>query len=121
MHAQALQRGQIGQIVGLPGVIGQIFKPGLGRAQGVFAQGLVVGAPGFEELLEDGRALPRQHPALHCGLVVDGRHGKQIEQRARRPCPAVSSAIDHAGQARMQQGATAHGAGLQGDEELAAV
>ena len=100
----------------------------VGGAQGVVTQGVVHQrllalsvAPLGEKILQQRGALGCQHPALNLRLVVQLRLGKQIDHRPRCAGFWICRAIHHALEPRLQHGPAAHGAGLQRDEQLAAI
>ena len=60
-------------------------------------------------------ALVLQYAAHNLGVVIQTRFGEQIDYAARSPGLGVGSPVDHARDARMDDGAGAHRAGLQSD------
>ena len=119
-HAQARQGWQVAAPLRGIRPVRQIGERTVGVAQRcvlerVLGQGhrFVLRPALLKELRQHGRALRRQHTALHPGLVVDGGIAKHIEHRTRSPGLGLDRAVDHGIHARVQHGATAHGAGLQ--------
>ena len=128
VQTQARQTGQVAEVVGSPGVAGQVGKRRIGRAQGIVTQrvagqclGALLAAALRKKAAQQATTFFGQYPALHLGLVVDLGMPKQVEHRACRPGLGFHRAIHHPRQPRVQHGATAHGAGLQRDVQAAAV
>ena len=120
VHAQAVQAGQVADVLRGPGVVGQVFKPLLGGAQGIFPQTgvggllLVLLALRLEKILQQGAGFFGPHPARGLGLVVELRMVKQIQHRARRAGFRLCGTPHDTFQPRMQHRARTHGARLQG-------
>ena len=74
-------------------------------------------AAGGEEGLEEGSGLGGEHGWGDLDLVVELRAGEQLEAGAEGAAFRVVSAIDKAGDAGLNNGTGAHGAGLEGDVE----
>ena len=128
VHTQPGQRRQLGHIAGLPGVSGQPRKTGVGGAHGIVAhrhtlQGMrpLHTALLLEEALQQRCTLLPQNPPLHTGLVVQPGLGKEVQHRPCRPGAGLGRAKHHPLEPGVQHGAAAHGAGLECDEQLAAV
>ena len=91
------------------------------RAQRIVTQGGAVDAAGPEELAQQCPALVGQHAGADLRPVVQARLGKQIEHRSSRAALRVGRAVDDAVQPRVQDGAGAHGTGLQRGDQRAAI
>lgn len=61
-----------------------------------------------------------QHPAVDRRLVIEPLDGEEIDDAAMHAGFQVARTIDDARDARMQNGASAHGAGFQRHEKFAA-
>jgi hypothetical protein len=85
VHAQAASAGRSLQVVGRPGVAGQVVKAQVGvrrhlRAAVTPQRGLLRGVAGKRR--SAGAAFVCQHAAVPPGLVVDAALGKQVKYRA---------------------------------------
>ena len=125
VHAQPRQRRQVGQVVRLPGVTGQVLEAAVRGPERVLTQcggvhTFVLTAVG-KKILQQGGALAPQYPTLHGGLVVQPGLGEQVEHRAGGPGLGVACCVHHAGQARVQHGSGAHRTGLECHVQRAAV
>ena len=121
-QAQACQRRQ----VAAPLRLGKASEGGIRMAQRRVLERMglgraLLGAARAKEVRHQGRAFPGQHAARHLRVVVDLRQRKHVQHRSGRARARLGRAIDHAAQARMQHGAAAHGARLQGHIERAIV
>ena len=121
MHPQPVNAGQVAEVLGWPRVIGHIGKRRIGRAQSVFSEGMGVHSLGLEKVFEQLTARLSQHTTGDLRLVVQLGMVKQVEHRARHPGARVRCTKHHAVHPGVQQGAAAHGAGLQRHIERAAV
>ena len=81
--------------------------------------GLIALVP--EELVHQRRTFDGQYPTLHLRLMIQLRVLKQVDHRAGSAGSGLGSAVDDTAEPRVEHGTAAHGAGLQGDVELAAL
>jgi len=70
-----------------------------------------------EERLDYGGAIGSQDPGGDFDLMVEARVGEDFEARANGTAFGVIGAVDEAGNAGLDDGASAHAAGLNGDVE----
>ena len=126
VQAQAIERGQVAQIVRLPRVARQIGKARVRGAQRIVAQRVgcqcalaLLGTLVLKKSFQQMGAVRCQHAALHLCLVVQTRVAKQIHHRTRSAGFGFRRAKHHPAHAGVEQRAAAHGAGLQRDIQRA--
>ena len=119
VHPQALQTGQVADVLGHPRVVRQVCKTELRGSQGVIPQAGVgrlcfVQLPLlFEKILQQAARLPCPDTTLMHRLVIQSRLIKEVDDRTSRTRFRLQSAPHHPLHASLQQGTRAHGAGFQ--------
>ncbi len=78
-------------------------------------------ASGAEEFLQQVRAFSRQHAPAHLNFVIQCRVVQDLHNRMHSASLRVVSPVDQTPNAGMHNGSGAHGAWLDGDEQIAVI
>ena len=74
-------------------------------------------SPPGKKSAQQSAAFGSEQPSLDRGMKIQALHAEQIDDAAVHPGFLVACTVYHSCNARMHDGAGAHGAGLEGDVE----